>query len=231
MDASNRAAANRFVRFVAALLVLSVSAAAVVISEPSPAFGVTSYRYWTYWTSTGGGWVYSSVGPASRVPADGHVEGWRFAVSDGANPTVDPIAGPDFSAMCAGVSAQTDHKRVGLVIDPGVVADAPAGEVPGATKTLCLSVPAAYTSAQILNAHSTIRSERGLICGIDGYPVRECAALVGVPSSAVPGPGMPAALKPASKPKKMTKKRCKALNGQWKKKSKKCRRRGKAVRW
>jgi len=75
-----------------------------------------------------------------------------------------------------------------------------------------------------------IRSERGLVCGIDGYPARECAAVVGAESEVLPGVTAPVALKPASKPKKMTKKRCKSLNGQWKKKAKKCKRRGKVVR-
>ncbi len=53
------------------------------------ATGGGSYEYWAYFTcrSGSGGFQYSSVGPGSRSPAAGDVEGWNFIIGSGTNET------------------------------------------------------------------------------------------------------------------------------------------------
>ena len=50
----------------------------------SPSAKAAAYRYWTYWQAPAGAWVFATAGPATTVPTDGTVEGWRFAVTSAA---------------------------------------------------------------------------------------------------------------------------------------------------
>jgi hypothetical protein len=59
------------------------------------------YAYWSYWHGDGGGWDYSSVGPAGARVQAGIVEGWRFQPSGGGNPSDPPPRGsPDPASTC-----------------------------------------------------------------------------------------------------------------------------------
>ena len=59
------------------------------------------FRFWGYYQWTRGKWVVRQHGPDKVVPADGLVEGWRFAVG-GKNPRMPRAAG-DFAAdLCPG---------------------------------------------------------------------------------------------------------------------------------
>ena len=62
---------------------------------------------------------------ASRRPADGGVEGWRFAISPATSSTIPPRHSPSFSSLCGNTPAEDGKKRVGLVIDYGTSSDAP----------------------------------------------------------------------------------------------------------
>ena len=167
----------------------------------------TNYRYWTYWSGSGQTWTFSPVGPSSAVPADGAVEGWRFAVSagvggQGAEPTVAPAVA--FRQFCADVPAASGMKRVAVVIDYGSASDAPAGQSPPAATGGCAQLPENNTGGQVLQQVSDIRVERGLICAINGYPQGECAPAVSDKPSATASPkGAASATSPtASKDKK-----------------------------
>ena len=93
----------------AVLLLLAVAA-------PAHAAG---YRYWSYWLRSGDSWTYAQTGPAMHTPADGSVEGWRFAVSEDAAATAaQPRGIADFAGICAGRPAMPGRKRVALLIDP-----------------------------------------------------------------------------------------------------------------
>ena len=84
----------------------------------------TSYRFWAYWLGSDTGWSFSNQG-ASRRPADGTVEGWRFAVSEASSSTTPPRHSTSFAQICGSTPPQDGKKRVGLVVDFGTATDAP----------------------------------------------------------------------------------------------------------
>ncbi|RSS56401.1 hypothetical protein EF918_34145, partial [Streptomyces sp. WAC06614] len=102
---------------------------ALVAAAPALAAG---YRYWSFWE--GGGaqeWTYANQGPSQLRPQDGTVLGFRFAVSqDAAAEAARPRAAADFAAICGTTAPVEGRKRVALVVDFGVPADAPSGEAP-----------------------------------------------------------------------------------------------------
>lgn len=153
----------------------SAAVIAAVALAPAPAQSST-YRYWSYWNG-GEQWTYSSRGPAFTVtPADG-VEGWRFVVSpkDGSQATA-PAAASNYAQLCPGQpAAASGSKRVAVVIDYGPSGIAPVGEAPDSLSATCLTVPEAETGLQILQRVAQLRfHSSGLICGIAGYPAKEC---------------------------------------------------------
>jgi hypothetical protein len=167
----------------AALLVASWATIAVVTAWAAPA-SATAYRYWSYWHGTsGGGWTFSPVGATYRPPA-GSVDGWRFAVSGTAG-SVKPRAAASYTSICSHHSAApAGQKLVGLVVDYGTAADAPPGQTPPrGVDTFCAQVADSGTSAQVLQQYATVRTESGLVCGIDGYPSGECGAIVQAPTT------------------------------------------------
>ncbi len=160
--------AHRTVRVVLSLLaglLLAGTAATTAQAEDG-------YRFWGYYQWSGGQWAFSQKGSDVVVPADGAVEGWRFAVG-GAKPRVPRAAG-DFQAICGSTPAETGKKRVALVVDPGTQADAVSGETPGAATGTCVVTDLKATGAKVLAAAAPVRIEKGLTCGIDGYPAKGC---------------------------------------------------------
>lgn len=144
----------------------------------------SAYRYWTYWQGTGDGWAFATAGPAALVPADGSVEGWRFAVTTQAGRAGDsPRNPPQFDAICGDTPATADRKRVALVIDAGTSDAAPNGQAPPALVATCVVASPDATGYQVLRSVATVRTEGGLVCGIAGYPAGECAPVVDDPTS------------------------------------------------
>ena len=146
------------------------------------------YRYWTYWTfDSSGTWQFAPAGPASMVPADGAVEGWRFAVSSGTNePATQPrVAGASaFDRFCGDTPpAATGKKRVAVVIDYGTAEHEPPNQNAPGPRGGCVVVPSQASAAVVLGEIAAPRIDKGLICGIDGYPRSECAVVVS-PSTA-----------------------------------------------
>jgi hypothetical protein len=178
--------------------------AAVVMTVPGRASATTAYRYWAYYVAHGSTWQYSQRGPASEYPADGEVQGWRFAVQVDAANGLLPGARPDFTTLCAATPAKAGNIRVGVVIDFGIATDAPAHEKPPAAVVPgCVSVHDGATGADVLEAAGVVRigtgADAGLVCGIDGYPKTECAVAVAAPE-APPAPAPPVAAAPAAAP-------------------------------
>ena len=161
--------------------IISASIATVValFSFAPAAHADSAYRYWSYFTSADGTWTYAMKGPADLVPPDGTVEGWRFAVTSDAMATPpNPTAAPDFATLCKDVPAEAGKKRVGLVIDAGPAAVAPAGETPLSQSVACTVVPLEATGMQVLESLDKVRLDKGMVCGIDGYPATECSPTV-----------------------------------------------------
>lgn len=138
------------------------------------------FRYWSYWTITDGRWVFASVGPASRTPADGDVDGWRFGISGVTSTTPPSIeAGQAFESVCGETpTVDTSQKRVALIIDAGTTADAPDGETPPPLAGTCVVVDAGASSFDVLQTATGIRTKNGFVCGIAGYPVNGCGEAV-----------------------------------------------------
>lgn len=147
----------------------------------APAADATSYRYWTYWQGSSGSWAFSTRG-ADRVPLDGTVDGWRFAISEAAGSSTRPHISSSFDAICRGKDPVSGMKRVGLVIDYGTVADSPPGQSPpSGAVARCLVLPTAATGYDLLVAATSIRVAGGLICGISNYPTSGCGDPVAEP--------------------------------------------------
>lgn len=145
----------------------------------APSVDAAAYRYWTYWQGTAGEWAFAMAGPASAVPADGSVEGWRFAVTTQAGSASDePSVQPSFEAICGGTPASSGQKRVALVVDPGSPASAPKGQQPPGVSSTCVVADLDATGYQVLRSAVVVRTEGGLVCGIAGYPTGECAPIV-----------------------------------------------------
>lgn len=140
-----------------------------------------AYRYWTYWGTSDGAWQFAQAGPAGTTPADGSVQGWRFAVSstsgDVANePRTD--AADAFNEICGETAVVEGSKRVALVVDPGLPEAAPPGEQPGPLHTYCTVVPIDANGYDVLRSVGPVRVDGGLICAIDAYPTTGCADVV-----------------------------------------------------
>lgn len=155
-----------------------VAGAVVVAGAPAQA---AAYRYWTYWQAPAGddAWSFAIQGPATAMPADGAVEGWAFGVTTDAAGTKDaPAVLPDFAALCGDTEPTPGSKRVGLIIDPGARALAPEDQVPPPELATCVVAPEDASGYDILRAAVEVRTEDGLVCGVDGYPTGECAPVL-----------------------------------------------------
>ncbi|MFG2830509.1 SCO2322 family protein [Streptomyces sp. NPDC048434] len=135
------------------------------------------YRYWSFWHGTGSSWAYATEGPATLRPADGAVEGFRFAVSADSAAAGKPRAAAGFDAICHGTPAKDGRKRVGIVIDFGTAADAPGGERPPKARTECAQVSEDASAGEALAAvaRSLRYDPNALLCAIAGYPTSGCA--------------------------------------------------------
>lgn len=160
--------AHRMTRLVLSLLAGLLMAGTVATTAQAE----DGYRFWGYYQWSAGKWAFAQKGPDAVVPADGAVEGWRYAVG-GAKPR-EPRATGDFQAVCGSTPAEAGKKRVAVVIDPGTAEDAPSGEAPQPATGTCVVTGSKSTGANILAGVAKVRIEKGLTCGIDGYPAKGC---------------------------------------------------------
>lgn len=168
----------------ARIAALIVAIAVASISCAVPAQAASSYRYWSYWKSVDSTWQFANEGAGTYRPKDGSVQGWRFAISEGANSsTRPPRSNLTFDQICQGVQAEPGQRRVGLVIDYGTTADAPKGEQPPALISQCVVIADGQTSIQVMSAAKLKfrASATGFICGISGYPRNECGVAIATP--------------------------------------------------
>ncbi|WP_106964038.1 SCO2322 family protein [Streptomyces flavidovirens] len=135
------------------------------------------YRYWSFWESDGREWTYATQGPATARPADGDVIGFRFSVSEDSQDSAKPRhAAGSFDAVCGRTPAKDGAKRIAVVIDPGMPADAPDGEQPPALRTACARTGTDATAADALaSVAKPLRyNSTALLCAISGYPKTGC---------------------------------------------------------
>ncbi|MGZ4494594.1 MAG: SCO2322 family protein [Nocardioides sp.] len=167
---------SRTRRVRALLQVLTALVAAVVLGGVvSPANAADGYRYWGYFHVQGQKFTFAQTGPAGFVPKDGTVEAYRFGTStakQGVQPRAD-LAKLDFATVCQDTKAATGKKRVAVLLDYGTAADAGGAKVPAA-RAACASVPTKANGQQVLAAVAQVRTSKGLICALDGYPATGC---------------------------------------------------------
>jgi len=141
------------------------------------------WRYWAYYKAAPGEktWTAAMTGPAVDVK-DGAVEGWSFVFDASDIPTVAPFKKPDFAAICRRVKADKDLKRIALVVDFGRSAYAPKGEKVQKSFTKCVQIAKSAQGIDVLGQAVKIRAANsGLICGINGYPAKECGVEIPTP--------------------------------------------------
>ncbi|MFE2511079.1 SCO2322 family protein [Streptomyces naganishii] len=155
-------------------------AAALLLAAGAGRAQATGYRYWSFWERQGDHWTYATEGPSTARPADGDVQGFRFAVSADSQDASKPRGTAGFAAVCAHTPARHGSKRVALVLDFGVRADAPSGETPPAPRTVCARAPSDATTAEALAAVAKpLRYDtNALLCAISGYPAKGCGEQV-----------------------------------------------------
>ncbi|WNZ11907.1 SCO2322 family protein [Streptomyces sp. 11x1] len=160
-------------------VLVSLGALLLLLGSSGPAHAA-AYRYWSFWERDGSAWAYATQGPSTARPADGEVQGFRFAVSRDSSDAVQPRGAADFASICGDTAARGGEKRVALVIDFGTAADAPEGETPPKARTACARVPDDATTAEALaSVAKPLRYDtNALLCAIGGYPVRGCGEAV-----------------------------------------------------
>lgn len=151
--------------------------------------------FWGYWHAQGGKWAFAATGPAQAHPANGSVEGWRFAKAAG-DTGVPPRDRPAFDRICGTDAAPAGRKHVAVVIDYGDAADAPKGQRPPAAKQFCATVARNATGSDVLAAAGRPRADKsGLICAIDDF------GTCGTPTAPSAAPPARSSAAPAAKKK------------------------------
>lgn len=72
-------------------------------------------------------------------------------------------------------------KRIGIVLDYGRAADNETGASVPEPKATCAVVDPKDSSQQVLAAVTSVRAEKGMVCGIDGVPGAGCGVKVANP--------------------------------------------------
>jgi len=143
------------------------------------------WRYWGYYQAAPGAktWTAAMTGPTVDIK-DGAVEGWSFVFSADDIPSIAPSVKPDFQTICGKTKSDKDTKRIALVIDYGSKAYAPKGEKVQKTFTTCIRTAKASQGIDVLGQVAKIRADKsGLICGLNGYPAKECGVEISTPAS------------------------------------------------
>ena len=165
-----------------AVLILLISTTASIVSSEAASKG---YRYWGYFQAAPGAttWTAAMTGPTVDIK-DGAVEGWSFVFSSDDIPSTPPMAKPNFAAICGKTKADKDTKRIALVVDFGSKAYAPKGEKVQKSITTCVRTAKTSQGIDVLGMALKVRAAKsGLVCGLNGYPAKECGVEISTPAS------------------------------------------------
>lgn len=141
------------------------------------------WRYWGYYQAAPGAtkWTAAMTGPTVDIE-DGSVEGWSFVFSSDDIPSTAPSVKPNFATICGKTKADKDTKRIALVVDFGSKVYAPKGEKIAKTITTCVRTAKSSQGIDVLGMAIKIRAAKsGLICGLNGYPAKECGVEISTP--------------------------------------------------
>lgn len=185
--------AHRLAARTAVVIAALIGAVMLSLSIAPPASAAPAHRFWGYFQLKDGSWEFAQKGADQVKPADGSVEGWRFALA-GQTDTRTPRDTVTFKEICQDTKAKSGTKRVGVVLDFGRTADAESGKPPQPTKA-CAQVPTGATGAEVLAKVAPVRAEKGMTCGILNWPAKGCGGEV---------KEVPAAAKAKDKPVQIT---------------------------
>lgn len=165
---------------------LYIAVTALLLSLTTPAQAAdTGYRYWGYFQAAPKetAWTSAMTGPTVNV-ADGAVEGWAFTFSGDAIPDASsPSVLPDFQKLCRKTRPVSGKKRIGIVIDFGPSYLAPSGEKVLKTVKRCIVIDKKAQGIDVLGRVVRVRADKsGLICGLAGYPRKECGVEIPTPA-------------------------------------------------
>jgi len=165
--------------------VLATLAVLATTITPAQAAG-SGYRYWGYFQAApkATAWTAAMTGPTVDI-ADGSVEGWAFTFSSEAIPDASsPSVLPDFQSICGKTRPVAGKKRIGIVIDFGAAYLAPTGEKPLKTVKRCITIDKKAQGIDVLGKVVRVRADKsGLICGLGGYPRKECGVEIPTPAA------------------------------------------------
>ena len=141
------------------------------------------WRYWAYYKAAPGEKTWNASMTSAAVDVqDGAVEGWSFVFDASDVPTIAPSRAPDFASICQRVKADKNLKRIALVVDFGRSAYAPKGEKVPVSFTRCVQIAKSAQGIDVLGKAVKIRAaDSGLICGLNGYPAKECGVEIPTP--------------------------------------------------
>lgn len=166
-----------------ALAIILISSQLVAV--PSSQAASKGWRYWGYFQAAPGSttWKAAMTGPTVDIE-DGAVEGWSFVFSSDDVPSVAPQTKPSFKSICGKTKADSDTKRIGLVIEFGSAAYAPKGEKVQKTIARCVTTAKSSQGIDVLGQVVKVRAaSSGLICGFNGFPKKECGVEINTPAS------------------------------------------------
>ncbi|CAB4717179.1 unannotated protein [freshwater metagenome] len=167
------------------LLVVITTSTLVISSSEAASKG---WRYWGYFQAAPGktAWTPAMTGPTVDI-SDGAVEGWSFVFSSDDVPSIAPKVKPSFKAICGSTKPDSDTKRIALVVEFGSTTWAPKGEHVAKTITRCVRTAKTSQGIDVLGQVVKVRAAAsGLICGINGYPSKECGVEISTPTSLLP---------------------------------------------
>ena len=153
-------------------------------TTPSAQAASKGWRYWAYFQSAPGAtaWKTAMTGPTVDI-ADGSVEGWSFVFDSDDIPSQAPRIAPSFKKICGSTKADKDTKRIAVVIDFGLTAYAPKGEKVRKTISTCVRTAKTSQGIDVLGQITKVRAaSSGLICGLNGYPAKECGVEISTPA-------------------------------------------------
>lgn len=163
------------------IAMIAILASAVVPAEATS----KGYRYWGYFQAAPSSttWTMAMTGPTTNVK-DGSVEGWVHTFSSDSIDAYPPRLAPSFEDLCKKVKPVSGKKRIGIVVDFGIAAIRPRGESLPKRIATCAQVETNATGAEVLAEVAKLRAaSSGFICGINGYPAKECSAEITTPRS------------------------------------------------
>jgi MYXO-CTERM domain-containing protein len=166
----------------------------ITVLLPAGAAHAAAYRYWGYFQWDGSAWQFATKGADQVKPEDGSVEGWRFATATVDSTRTPRVEGVSFDEICAGTDAEAGKKRVAVVIDYGRPADNADNTEPPEPVAHCASVDAQASGLEVLGAVADVRTDKALVCGVDGFPATGCGGEVKQVSEDAKAPDTPVEL-------------------------------------